>query len=219
MKENCALRPDHLSRPVGKRHWPCTPRLSSGNAAANALFSPLLAAFIMRLPVILASCGLIFAAGCSSFDSSTMPRSVREKFNGPEYQTHAVQTDQHTAFVAAKAALADMGFHFTGGGPKQGHLTALNDILAANDVRPAQQVSLDVRLGVSPEGGTEISAVFMQLTEDSFDRHPGMATSKQIDSNGIYENYFHHIDRELIAAGAIPDPDAKKKAAAAPAAK
>ena len=143
-----------------------------------------------------------------------MPRSVREKFAGPEYQTHVVQTDQHTAFVAAKAALADMGFHFTGGGPNQGHLTALNDIIPANDVRPAQQVSLDVRFGVSQQGGTEISAVFMQLTEDSFDRHPGMATSKQIDSNGIYENYFHHIDRALIAAGAIPNPDAKKKAAA-----
>jgi hypothetical protein len=168
---------------------------------------------IMRFPVILALSCLVFAAGCSSFDSSSVPRSVREKFNGPEYQTHTVQTDQHTAFVAAKAALADMGFRFTGGGPNQGHLTALNDIIPANDVRPAQQISLDVHLGVSQQGGTEISAVFMQLTEDSFDRHPGMATSKQIDSNGIYENYFNHIDHALIAAGAIPDP-AKKKSVA-----
>ncbi len=144
-----------------------------------------------------------------------MPRSVREKFTGPIYQTHVVQADQHAAFAAAKTALADMGFHFTGGGPNQGHLTALNDILPANDVRPAQQISLDVRIGVSDQG-TEISAVFMQLTEDSFDRHPGMATSKEIDSNGIYENYFQHIDQALIAAGVTPNPDAKKPAPHAP---
>jgi|GEM_PF-4420836 len=144
-------------------------------------------------------------------DSTSVPRSVREKFTGPIYQTHVVEADQHAAFVAAKTALADMGFHFTGGGPKQGHLTAINDIIPATDARPAQQVSLDVRIGVSDQGsGTEISAVFMQLTEDSFDRHPGMANSKEIDSNGIYENYFHHIDRALIAVGAIPNPDAKK---------
>lgn len=144
------------------------------------------------------SLSLLFGAGCSSGDSPSLPRSIREKFSGATYQTHVVQADQLKTYAAAKEALKPMGFNFSNGGPNQGKLSAINAIIPGTDARAASQITLDVRLSQT-DAGTEISALFTQVTEESFDGRPAVATSKPIDSTGIYETYFKNIDRVLAA--------------------
>jgi hypothetical protein len=152
----------------------------------------------MRFTVSLLSFCLVLAAGCSSMDSPSVPQAIREKFSGPTYQTHVFQADPVKVYAAAKAALKPMDFNFVSGGPNQRKLSAINDVTPATDIRAAHQITLDVKITSSPDG-TEVAALFTDVIDDGFDRHPGMATSTPIDSTGIYENYFHHIEQALAA--------------------
>lgn len=126
-----------------------------------------------------------------------MPSNVREKFS-PTYHTHLVSADHRKAYDAAKAALKGMDFRFLSGGPSQGKLSAINGLVASNDLRSARQLMLDVKLTTVPEG-TEIAALFSEVVEDNFDKHPGMGTSMPVRESGIYDVYFQNVEAALAA--------------------
>ena len=152
----------------------------------------------MRLLSFTFALGAVALTGCSSLESVSIQDHVREKFS-PTYHTHVVSADHRKAYDAAKTALKDMDFRFVSGGPAQGKLSAINGLVSSNDVRSARQLTLDVKLTDVPEG-TEVSALFSEVTEDNFDKHPGMGgTSMPVRGTGIYDTYFQHIEAVLAA--------------------
>lgn len=127
-----------------------------------------------------------------------MPLPVREKI-APTYHTHIVKADQRKTYEAAKAALKPMDFQFQRGGPAQGKLSAISGITKSEDMRGSRQLTVDVKLSPVPEG-TEVAALFSEVTEDDFNRHPGMGITSPTRQSGIYEAYFQHIDEALAAS-------------------
>ncbi len=132
--------------------------------------------------------------GCSSV---SMPSHIREKFS-PTYHTHVVDADPRKAYDAAKAALKTMDFRFLSGGPAQGKISAISGLVSSTDMRGARQLTLDVKLTTVPEG-TEVSALFSEVTEETFGQHPGMGTSIPMRATGIYDTYFQLIESTLAA--------------------
>lgn len=147
------------------------------------------------LPLALA---LTAFSGCSTVKDSQIGESVREKFSGPQYHTYVIHADQRRTYDAAKAALRPMDFRFLNGGPNQGKISAINGISSDNNMRSAYQVSLDVRLNPVVDG-TEVAALFSHISEDDSVKRLGTATIDPIRENGIYDNYFAHIEEALAA--------------------
>ncbi|HEU5078360.1 MAG TPA: hypothetical protein VFT72_04070 [Opitutaceae bacterium] len=143
---------------------------------------------------------LVLAAfsGCSSVKDSSFSESVRAKFSAPQYHTYVIHADQRKTYEAAKAALKPMDFRFLNGGPNQGKISAINGISSDNNMRSAHQVSLDVRLSPVADG-TEVAALFSHITEDDSVQRLGTATIDPIREDGIYDNYFAHIEQALAA--------------------
>ncbi len=151
----------------------------------------------MRFRVISIVLGLAALTGCSSFESVSMPSSVRERFS-PTYQTRIVNADQRTTYEAAKAALKRMDFRFERGGPAQGKLSAIGGLTVSGDMRGARQLSLEVKL-TAASGGTEVAALFSEITEDDFSKHPGMGITSPVRQTGIYDVFFQHVESALAA--------------------
>jgi len=147
----------------------------------------------MRLSVLTFALGVVALMGCSS--NVSMPGRVREKF-APTYHTHVVSADQRKTYEAAKAALKQMDFRFVNGGPAQGKLSAINGLVSSNDLRSARQLTLDVKLTAVTEG-TEVSALFSEVREDSFNTGPGLGTSLPVRETGIYDVFFQNIEAAL----------------------
>lgn len=124
-----------------------------------------------------------------------MPAPLREKFT-PTYHTTVVPADQRKTYEAARAALKAMDFRFERGGPAQGRITAIGGVSTTNDLRSARQLSVEVRLTQVQEG-TEVAALFSNIQEDDFDKHPGMGTSMPVRESGIYDAFFQHIHDAL----------------------
>lgn len=158
----------------------------------------------MRLSILSVATVLVLLSGCSSVKEVSLPTSVKEKFTGPTYHTHVVHAAQRQTYDAAKAALKPMDFRFLKGGPAQGVLSAVNRVVGENDMRGSYQLSLDVKLSPVADG-TEVAALFSHITEEDFNRRPGMGVTSPIREDGIYENYFQHIEAALAAAAAAPE--------------
>ncbi|WP_404422326.1 hypothetical protein [Nibricoccus sp. IMCC34717] len=139
---------------------------------------------------------ILALAGCESTEG--FRGAVQRRF-APDYKTHDVKADQRLAYAAAKAALADFGFHATKGGPAQGYLEALNDVnnLGPNGV--GRQISLRVKFGVAARepGTTEIAALFSSIEESPVAGQREMATETPLTDSPLYEVFFKHIDERL----------------------
>jgi hypothetical protein len=152
----------------------------------------------MRSWLLSFSVGVLAVSGCSSLRSVSVPEAVKDRFSGPTYHTYVVKADHRATYEAAKAALKPMDFRFLSGGPNQGKISAVGQINGGNDLQSSLQLQLEVRLATVPEG-TEISALFSQVTEDDFDRQRGMAVSTPVKESGVYENYFQHVEEALAS--------------------
>ena len=122
---------------------------------------------------------------------------MRERF-APTYHTRIVNADQRKTYDAAKAALKAMDFRFERGGPAQGKLSGIGSLAVSNDMRGSRQLSVDVKL-TPVSGGTEVAALFSEITEDDFSKHPGMGITSPVRQTGIYDVYFQHIESALAA--------------------
>lgn len=161
-----------------------------------------IAGLVVKLGLLLMRCPLFALAlvassaftGCSS-DTISMPGPLREKFS-PSYHTHVVQADQRKTYDAARAALKAMDFKVERGGPAQGKISGVNTVSSSQDLRSARQMSVDIKLTKQPDG-TEVAALFSEIQEDDFNKHPGMGTSNPVRESGVYEVFFQHLDRAL----------------------
>jgi hypothetical protein len=142
------------------------------------------------------SCLLL--AGCDS-----VSEQIRAPFAPPQPKSHVFAADQRTTYAAARAALADIGFGFTHGGPAQGVLEGLSSVQTEGEdasLSGARQLQLEARFSPAADGGTQVDVVMHELVQSDMNRDPGMGTSTLLRDSPACEEFFNAIARRLAAA-------------------
>ena len=148
-------------------------------------------------PVLL-SLGILVAGlfvGCETASG------IREKFVAREQpRTRGYAADPRTTYEAARRAAEQMGYRYIRGGPAQGELEAISGIGSNDTLRSARQISMNVRLAATLEGGTEVSLMLKEIIEADSVQRAGQATSTTLRDTPQYEVFFRNVQQALDSA-------------------
>jgi hypothetical protein len=156
---------------------------------------------VKNLSALLLVVSASMLAGCESGPS--LPAAFRERIS-PTYRSHVVAVEQKPAYDAARLALRKMNFTITSGGAAQGRIEALSALQPGAGAGSARQVSVSVKLAPAANGGTDVSALFSEIREDSFSKREGMGTSTPMRESSLYEVFFAHLDAALVQPTLTP---------------
>ena len=107
--------------------------------------------------------------------------------------------DPRAVYDAARAALGQMDFKVTGGGPAQGRIEGVSKLSPGGTLRSTRQISISVRILEVAEGSCEVSVVLKELIEaDSYDRQ-GFATESSLRDTPYYVVFFNYLGLALAA--------------------
>jgi hypothetical protein len=150
-----------------------------------------------RLLLGLAIVGL---AGCES-----EIENAREQVTGDyPVQTRTFPADVPKVYAAARAALKDMGFHFTHGGQHQGEVDGMSAIAPGEENGSSQQFGLKAHLEATLDGkGTEVTVSMTRVIEPDTEGHPGQGVESPLRDTALYEAFFEGVQRNL---GLAPAP-------------
>jgi hypothetical protein len=149
--------------------------------------------------MLLFSCLLgLMLAGCDS-----VSEQLSAPFVPPQPKTHVFAADERATYAAARAALGDIGFGFSRGGPAQGVLEALSGVQTEGEegyLNGASQLQLEAHFSSAAVGGTEVDVVMHEIVQNDMNQHPGMGTSTVLRDSPVCEEFFQAIGRRLAAA-------------------
>jgi hypothetical protein len=134
---------------------------------------------------------MLGTAGCDNLADSV--RSRLEPNGNPHVRVFSA--DEKTAYAAALAALDQIDFHFTHGGPAEGEMEALSSI--THDADGSRQVSLAAEFRVANGGGTEVTVRMKEILETDPEAHLGQGTETPLRDTPLYEVFFRNISQEL----------------------
>jgi len=136
---------------------------------------------------------LIFT-GCEA-----MPGKSGGRPGPPPDRSRIFQADSRAVYDAAKAALDQMNFKVTGGGPAQGRIEAVSKLSTGDMLRSTRQISISVRILEVAGGSCEVSVVLKEIIEaDSYDRQ-GFATESPLRDTPYYDVFFNNLGQALTA--------------------
>jgi hypothetical protein len=151
----------------------------------------------MKAYVLLACFLCLALSGCESDDFG---KSVGAIVNRGEPKTRIFKADPKTTYEAAKAALASIEYRYTKGGPAQGKLEGISDIMTGETPGQSRQVSVKVTLQPTLDGQTAVGLLFSEIIEADSSRQAGMATETPMTDTPLYEVYFRAIQQRLPAS-------------------
>jgi hypothetical protein len=135
---------------------------------------------------------LALFGGCESLSD------IREKFSTREQRrTHLYTADPRATYEAARKAADQMGYRFLRGGPAQGELEAISGVATSDTMNSSRQISMNVKLAATPEGGTEMSLLFREILEGDSARRAGQATATALRDTPQYEVFFRTVQQAL----------------------
>jgi len=142
-------------------------------------------------------------AGCES-----MPDSLRDKLpGGAPPQVRTFPADPRTTFNAARTALNQISYRFTGGGPAQGRMTAMSEVSPGDWPGSSHQFTLQAEFHQTLDAsGTEVSVRMTEVIEADSTNHPGQGTEAPLRDTPLVEVFFHGIQQNLPPAGAERPP-------------
>lgn len=140
----------------------------------------------MRLFLPVVACLLV--CGCAS---------IRDKMivSSPP-RVRIVPAPPRVAYSAARAALDQMGFTYTHGGPAEGELEAMSQVGPGDTPGSSHQYSLKAEFR-AVSGGTEVSVRMNEIIEDDTEHRPGMATTTPLRDTPLYEVFFRALTNAL----------------------
>jgi hypothetical protein len=151
----------------------------------------------MKTSLALASCcAALLLSGCESDFSDSLHSVLSER---EASRSRAFQADQKATYVAAKAAVDQMGYRFVRGGPAEGEIDALSGISGGDESGSSRQVSMKVRMEYSPDSGTNVTVSFSEIIEADSSGQPGMATQTPMRDTPLYEVFFRNVQQALQA--------------------
>jgi hypothetical protein len=149
---------------------------------------------MQRLWISLGVFSLGLLSGCEAVSD------VREKFSSREQpRTHVYTADPRATYDAARKAADQMGYRFVRGGPAQGELEAMSGVATSDTMNSSRQISMNVKLSATPEGGTEVSLLFREILEGDSARRAGQATATTLRDTPQYEVFFRTVQQVLDA--------------------
>jgi hypothetical protein len=138
----------------------------------------------------------VLLAGCEQ-----VPESIRERVPGggaAQPRVQVFQADPKATFAAAKAALDQMGYKFTGGGPAQGRMEAMSEISPGDWPGSSHQFSLHADFRPAPDGpGTQVTVRMTEVIEADSTNHPGQGTENALTDTPLVDVFFHAIQQNL----------------------
>ena len=136
---------------------------------------------------------LMLSAGCDE-----IPDSLRDRVDGAEAaHVRSYAADQRTTYLAARAAVDQLGFKYVRGGPATGELEALSGIAPGDAQGSSQQFSLKAKFGPTLDGGTEVSVWLKEIVEGDSTNHQGFATESPLRDTPLYETFFRAIQQGI----------------------
>jgi hypothetical protein len=135
----------------------------------------------------------LFCAGCDDLGDT-----LREGVD-PSIRPHVrvFSAGQGATYVAARAALDQIGFRFVRGGPAAGELEALSGLASGDVAGSTQQFSLKAEFAPVASGGTEVSVRLSEFIEEDTENHPGFTTESPLRDTPLYETFFRYIQQGL----------------------
>ena len=137
-------------------------------------------------------------SGCDSLSSAA--DGVREKIAAradPRVSDFAAAP--RATFEAVRVAAEQMGFRFLRGGPAQGRFEAISGVGQGHTPGSARQISMQVRLRATSEGGTEVTVELKEIIEADSARHSGVATETPLRDTPLYDTFLRSVHRALDA--------------------
>ncbi len=149
--------------------------------------------FVMLLGVLLAGC-------------EDMPESLRNRMpGGAPARVQTFAAEPKATFAAARAALDQMGYRMTGGGPAEGRLTAISEVSAGDWPGSSHQFTLRAEFHPALEApGTEVSVRMTEVIESDSTNHQGQGTETPLQDTPLVEAFFHGIQKNLGPTPAAP---------------
>ena len=148
----------------------------------------------MRFLSLVLTALILALVGCHSVNE--VPTNVRERFTGPAYRIRVFPSEQKKVYAAARTALDKMHYKFLRGGAAQGKIEALS-VISGDPLKGARQTSLDIKMSPDVEGGTEVSLLFSEITEDDFNKRSSLGTSTPLHDTPLYEIFFGYLQEAL----------------------
>src|SRR5580704_17828641 len=135
---------------------------------------------------------------------------VADRLSGPVIQqppqVRVFPADERTVFAAAKAALDTMNYRITRGGPAQGQLEAVGEIVPGDAPDSTKQTTIKAEFHPSPDGGTEVDVSVVELVqEDTGNRTagpaatPGTFASASVPESPLADTFLRAILQNLSA--------------------
>jgi hypothetical protein len=153
----------------------------------------------MKISIAIAACcAACLVAGCES--SSDFSDSIHSVLTGKEdTRSRVFQADQKATYMAARAAVDQLGYRFVRGGPAEGKIDALSGISGGDEAGSSRQISLKVRLDYEADAGTTVTIQFSEIIEADSSNQPGMATETPMRDTPLYEVFFRNLQQALQA--------------------
>lgn len=118
----------------------------------------------------------------------------------PAPQVRTFPADPRATFAAARAAVDQMGYRFTRGGPAQGHLEAISRISPGDTPGSAHQFSIKADFRPTLDGtGTEVSVRMSEIIEADSERHQGQGTEVPLRDTALCEVFLRNIQQAVAA--------------------
>jgi hypothetical protein len=140
-----------------------------------------------------------FLAGCDSPVGDTVQSALSPR-ESP--RTRVFQADGKATYEAAKAAAAELGYHYVKGGPAQGELVEMSDVSTGDDSSGSRQLSLKVTLTPADPSGTSVEVAFEEILESTSPNGsaPSLATETPLKDTPLYEVFFRNLGKDLAGA-------------------
>jgi hypothetical protein len=143
--------------------------------------------------------GALLLAGCADLADTVKDTLPNE---GPPL-LRTFPAEPRATYAAARAALDQIGFKFTHGGPAQGELRAVSEISPGDSPGSSHQFTLRAEFHPALDGsGTEVSLRLTEIVEADSTNHPGMGTETPLKDTAVAEVFFRTLQQNLGPAPA-----------------
>jgi hypothetical protein len=154
----------------------------------------------MKIVPIAALCiASLILAGCDSPVGDTVQSALSPR-EAP--RTRVYQADGKATYEAAKAAAAELGYHYVKGGPAQGELVEMSEVSTGDEASgSSRQLSLKVTLTPADPSGTSVEVSFEEILESTSSNGaaPSLATETPLKDTPLYEVFFRNLGKALAA--------------------
>jgi hypothetical protein len=155
-----------------------------------------------RIPFVMLIAWALLAAGCED---------VADRLSQPILQSppqvRVFSGDTRAVYAAAKAALDSMDYRLTHGGPAEGTMEAVSEIVPGDAPDSTKQISLKAEFRAAENGGTEVTVRVTEITEHGTGagagpagESPGAVAASSMGTGPIYEVFFRATQQSLNSA-------------------